>query len=144
MCCISKLCRPGKNLKCGHVFCSQPHQADESRLAKRGSSEVGQALNLVSQNFPPFLPLYLTASQILSKFGGIAVFKISLERPIHTLGTYLKIVNRYGLSKEQILEAESTLEEMAAKIQKAEPAALLPLVDIMGEAFLHPIILRNM
>ena len=40
---------------------------------------------------------------------------------------------RYGLSVEQIAEAETMLEEMAATAQTADGGGSLALVDIMGE-----------
>ena len=42
-------------------------------------------------------------------------------------------LHRYGLSQEQIAEAETALEELAAQAQSRQNANLLPLVNIMGE-----------
>ena len=43
-------------------------------------------------------------------------------------------LGRYGLSQEQIVEAETALEELAAQAQSRDTADLLPLVNIMGES----------
>lgn len=44
----------------------------------------------------------------------------------------MSIHDRYGLSQEQIVEAETALEELAAQAQSREAINLLPLVNIMG------------
>ena len=57
---------------------------------------------------------------------------VSSTCSVTSIDGFLAVLNRYGLRKEHILEAEMALEDLAAQAQDRETTGLLPLVDIMG------------